>query len=177
MFFDPLSTWLVVLLADGIIAANEKFGSSSALGEWERECIMQHNRELNDAIRDVKESTGYSEESYEKIKCHISFAASRYPSNGSYEHIRIDLDNQKYIISVLEECAKICSQKPEEASRKRAEEYNQALTTIKNRYNAALIRREEQKTTDAGCIKWFVLIVTMILAFIGFLILLKTIFD
>lgn len=30
MFFDPLSSWLVVLIADGVILANEKIGINSS---------------------------------------------------------------------------------------------------------------------------------------------------
>ena len=145
MFFDPFSTWLVFLLAYVVIVANEKWGSRSALGKWEQECIMQNNRDLNDAIRCVKESVGYSEEAYEKIRCHIGFAANRYPSNGSRQYIVIDLDNQEYIIGLLEKSAKMYGEQTDESSQRKAEVYRSVVIEAKKRYEEQCIEEKKQE--------------------------------
>ena len=46
MYFDPLSAWLVALIADGVIVAGEK-GNSGAAAEYHKKSIKQNNDILN----------------------------------------------------------------------------------------------------------------------------------
>ena len=68
MYFDPLSTWLVTLIADGIIVAEEKLGGGTAQAKYDQERIKQGNEGLNGNIRKVrKDYELYSPEwAYEK---------------------------------------------------------------------------------------------------------------
>ena len=53
MYFDPLSAWLVSLIADGIIIAGEK-SNSGAGAEFNQKCIEDYNKYLNADIRRIK---------------------------------------------------------------------------------------------------------------------------
>lgn len=119
MFFDPLSTWLVVLIADGAIVANEESGINSSQAEYERECINKLNLQLNDGIRRIKTNDGSSapEYIYERIKLAIDGTMKEYPFSCGRGQVVLDLDNQKYIIAILEKCAVAYSTKsPQKAA-------------------------------------------------------------
>ena len=109
MFFDPLSAWLVVLLTEGAIVANEKFGINASQAEYERECVLEKNKWLNSDIRRIKENNGFSspEYIYERIKSAVDVTMKAYPFNCGRGNIVLDLDNQKYIIAILEKCAEV----------------------------------------------------------------------
>ena len=106
MYFDPLSAWLVSLIADGIIIAGEK-SNRGAGAEYNQRCIQDYNRFLNGDIRRIKEKYGLilAEDAYKQIQLHIT-STKRCLQFCTNVQITIDLDNQEYIISVLEECAK-----------------------------------------------------------------------
>jgi hypothetical protein len=52
MYFDPLSAWLVALIADRIIIAGEK-GNSGAAAEYHKKSIKQSNDIMNAQIRRI----------------------------------------------------------------------------------------------------------------------------
>ena len=107
MYFDPLSGWLVALIADGIMIASEKSHSGSA-EQYHQQNIKQRNRILNADIRRIKEkySLVLAERAYEQIQMHIKVIRNSFSFQQHRGQIIIDLDNQEYIISILEECAK-----------------------------------------------------------------------
>ena len=106
MYFDPLSAWLVSLIADGIIIADEKTRGGSA-SEYEEKRIQQGNAMLNGDIRRIKAKYGYDlpEMALDQVKLHIRVTQNSFPFQKAYGRIVIDLDNQDYIIELLEKCA------------------------------------------------------------------------
>lgn len=50
MYFDPLSAWLVALIADGIVVAGERSRGGSA-SEYDQKRVKQANEMLNGDIR------------------------------------------------------------------------------------------------------------------------------
>lgn len=136
MYFDPLSTWLVTLIADGIIVTNEKFGDSSAQSQYDQERIKQGNQWLNSDIRRVKEKYGLfsPEMAYNQIQLHIKTTKNTLAFKYANGQIMIDLDNQEYIILVLEACAKrYNNDSPVEEHRKKAEWYKKAAIEARKR--------------------------------------------
>lgn len=57
MYFDPLSSWLVALIADGIVVAGERSRGGSA-SEYDQKRVKQANEMLNSDIRRVKDKYG-----------------------------------------------------------------------------------------------------------------------
>lgn len=136
MYFDPLSTWLVVLIADGINLAGEKIGVSSAQSEYDRERIKRGNEWLNADIRRIKKDYGLilPEMAYEQIQLHIKTTKNSLAFKYTDGQIVIDLDNQEYIIEVLEECAKRFSKyEAVEEYRKKSEWYKNATAEARRR--------------------------------------------
>lgn len=147
MYFDPLSTWLVVLIADGINIAGEKFGDNSAQAEYDRERIKQGNEWLNGDIRRVKNKYGLDlpEMAYEQVQRHIRATKNSLAFKYTNGQIVIDLDNQEYIIALLEECAKRFSQYDSvEKYRQKTEWYKNAA--IEARRRKELYAKELEKT-------------------------------
>lgn len=107
MYFDPLSAWLVALIADGIMIAEEKC-SGGTIDEYHRKIVMQGNESLNGEIRAIKRmySLNQAELAFNQIKQKIHLIKNSYFFKSANGQIVIDLDNQEYIISLLEECAK-----------------------------------------------------------------------
>ena len=139
MYFDPLSAWLVSLIADGIMIAEEK-SNRGAGAEYNQRCIQDYNRFLNGDIRRIKEKYGLilAEDAYKQIQLHIQ-STKRCLQFCTNVQITIDLDNQEYIISVLEECSK----KYDEYYKKYSlEEYRQKAEWFKN---AAIEARQKKE--------------------------------
>ena len=57
MYFDPISTWLVSLIADGIVVAGNK-GKCFSVTEYEQKRINEANASLNANIRRIKDKYG-----------------------------------------------------------------------------------------------------------------------
>lgn len=152
MYFDPLSAWLVALIADGINIADRNLGVNSARVEYDKKNIKLHNEMLNGNIRRVKEEWGLScpEHVYEQIQMHI-WVTQRDPAFKSANgRIIIDLDNQEYIIAVLEECAKRYSEEsPVEEHREKAKFFKNAAVEARKRYEQYTIEFEKKRIKDA----------------------------
>ena len=135
MFFDPLSTWLVVLIADGINLAGEKLNGGMA-AEYDDKTIKICNEQLNEYIRKVKKDYGLilAERAYEQIQLYIKIVRKNYSFQYAHGQIVIDLDNQEYIIALFEECAKKYSKYEDvEEYRQKAKEYNDAAIEARQR--------------------------------------------
>lgn len=107
MYFDPVSSWLVALIADGIIVANDRIGNDR-LSKFHQDCIKQANESLNRDIRNIKYEYGLNDAiiAYEEIERLITSTITFV--NGRPGVVVIDMDNQEYIIELLEECSKCC---------------------------------------------------------------------
>lgn len=152
MYFDPLSTWLVVLIADGINIAGEKFGGNSAQAEYDRKRIKQGNEWLNGDIRRVKNKYGVTlpEMAYDQIQLHIRTTRNSLVFKYTNAPIVIDLDNQEYIISVLEACAKRYSeQSPVEEHRNKAKFFKNAAVEARRRKEQYAKELEETRIREA----------------------------
>lgn len=79
MYFDPLSAWLVSLIANGIVIAGEK-SKGGSIAEYHQKNIQQSNRMLNANIRRIKEKYGLvlAESAFEKIQLHIRTVTKSY---------------------------------------------------------------------------------------------------
>lgn len=177
MYFDPLSAWLVTLIGNGILIADEK-SRGGTIAEYHQKNIEQSNRSLNADIRRIKEKYGITlaEMAYEQIECHIKAIKKSYSFEAANGQIVIDLDNQEYIIAVLEECAERFSQyESVEKYRQKAEWYKNAAIEAKQRkeryakeLEEARIKeskeREKQQTTSN------ILLVIGLVIFVGFII-------
>lgn len=137
MYFDPLSAWLVALIADGIIITNEKLDGNSAQAEYDRKRIKQQNEWLNADIRRTKDKFGMimPEQTYESIQRRIKVTKDSFVFKYTNAPIIIDLDNQEYLISLLEECSKRYSQYSNE-------KYLQKAIWFKNAAVEARLRKE-----------------------------------
>lgn len=147
MIFDPLSAWLVALIADGITIAGEK-GNSGAAAEYHKKSIKQHSDILNAQIRRTKDSYGLflPELAYERIQIQIKAANNHCFANGQ---IVIDLDNQEYIIAVLEACAKRYSERTYDEAVKKAAWYKNAAIEARQRKEQYAKELEETRIREA----------------------------
>lgn len=179
MYFDPLSAWLVALIANGIAIVDEK-SRGGTIAEYHRERIEQNNRSLNADIRKIKEKYGLTlaEMAYEQIERHIKIIKKSYSFEAANGQIVIDLDNQEYIIAVLEECAKQFSKyESVEKYRKKAEWYKNAAVEARQRkelYAKELkethIREAKQQEKDQtisiiGLVAGLIILVTFVILF------------
>lgn len=151
MYFDPLSAWLVTLIADGIFAVGD-FAQSGTVAEYHQKSIMQSNNKLNADIRRIKGKYGlsFAERAYEQIQAHIRVArksVSRHSANGQ---IVIDLDNQEYIIAVLEECGERFSQHESERLRQKAAWYKNAAYEARRKKEIYAKEAEEARIRKAA---------------------------
>ena len=128
MFFVPLTSWIVALIADGIIVSKEKFGGKRARAEYEEACIKHLNNSLNSDIRKIRKEYGLipAEMAYEQIHRRINIAKKSYPFNFSCKQMSLDLDNQEYIIDLLEACSKWYSKYNYAEAKRKAEWYKRA---------------------------------------------------
>ena len=138
MFFDPISTWLVVLIADGMLIADEKCKSKS-VAEIDRNRVKRCNEMLNGDIRRIKNKYGLilAEEAYNQIKLHINVTKNSFSFQYAHGQIVIDIDNQEYIIQVLEACAERYSKYDN------VEEYHKKAEWYKNAAIEARRKKEE----------------------------------
>lgn len=152
MYFDPLSTWLVVLIADGINIAGEKIGGRAKLSEYDQKCIKQANEWLNGDIRRVKDKyeLALPEMAYEQIQLHIKTTKNSIAFKCANGQIILDLDNQEYIIAVLEECAKRFSKyEAVEKYREKAEWYKNAAVEARRKKELYAKELEESRIREA----------------------------
>lgn len=174
MYFDPLSAWLVALISNGIAIVDEK-SKTGTIDEYHRKNIEQYNRFLNADIRRIKERHGvaYPEAAYNEIQIHIK--ATQRNLSFHQGQINIDLENQEFIISLLEECAKYYSEFSSEKFHQKAEWFKNAAIEArqkKEQYAKKLEEnrikeekeREKQQTTSK------ILLVIGLVVFVGFVI-------
>ena len=90
------------------------------------------------------------EYSYNRIQQYIN-ECQRSPEFGSGKAtIRIDLDNQDYIISLLEACAQTYSQYSDDEHCKKAEWFNNAVIDARRKKEQYAKKLEEAKTANAN---------------------------
>ena len=151
MYFDPLSAWLVALIADGIIISGEK-GNSGAVAEYHKKSIKQSNDIMNAQIRRIKDKYGLvlAEQAYEQIQLQIKVTKNSFSFQYAHGQIVIDLDNQEYIIAVLEECAKRFNKYDSvEKYRQKAEWYKNAAVEARRRKEQYAKELEENRIKEA----------------------------
>ncbi len=151
MFFDPVSTWLVTVLVNGATAAKEKWGDVG-LTEYEKECVAQRNQFLNDFIRREKKSFGLAcpDDTLGDIKRYIdrNFTNS-YLFEPGRGQIVIKLDNQDYIIELLDACAKLYGKYSTEEAQKKEEWYRNAAIEARKRKEQYITARKEARIREA----------------------------
>lgn len=176
MFFDPISSWLVVLIADGVVASWDKGRSGAAASGYEQKHVKQANAALNGDIRRVKNKYGLNlpEMAYEQIKLHINITRNSFSFQHANGQIVLDLDNQEYIIALLEACSKWYGKHPYGEDRKKAEWYKNAAIEArrqKDLYTQELeenrIREAEQREKEQALSNIYVVVgLTIFVAFI-----------
>jgi len=176
MYFDPLSAWLVALIADGIVIAGQKSTGGTAV-EYHQKNIKQRNANLNGAIRRIKEKYGLTlaEMAYEQIQLQIKIAKNSISFQHGNGQIVIDLDNQEYIISVLEECSKWYGKYSYEEAKKKAEWYKNAAVEARRRkeqYTKQLeeTRIREAKEQEKQQVVSNILLIIGLVIFVGFIV-------
>lgn len=150
MFFDPISAWLVALIADGVVAGANGV-SINVQTKYEYERVKQLNESLNNDIRRIKNQYGVTlaESAYNQIQLHIKFVKNSYPFNCSRGQIVIDLDNQDYIIVLLEECSRWYSNYSDEESQKKTKWYKEASLEARRRKQLYAKQLEETRMREA----------------------------
>lgn len=136
-------------MADGIAIVDEK---SKGGREYHQKNIQQSNRMLNADIRRIKEKYGLilAEMAFEQIQLHIKVTKKSYPFQSANGQIVIDLDNQEYIIAILEECAKKFSQyESVEKYRQKAEWYKNSAIEVRKRTEQYAKELEETRIREA----------------------------
>lgn len=150
MYFDPLSAWLVTLIVNGILIADENSGGRK-ISEYKQDEIKRINNHLNADIRSIKEKYGLrlSELAYKQIELHIKIIKNSYSFKSTGGQIIIDLDNQEYIINILEECAKNFSQYESKEYREKAEWYKNAAIEARQRKELYAKKLEVNRMMEA----------------------------
>lgn len=177
MYFDPFSAFLVNLIADGIVVAGEKSRGSSA-SEYDQQCVKQRNEFLNADIRQLKNKFGLRlpELAFESIQRSISVTKDSFAMRYANGQIVIDLDNQEYIVALLEECSKSYSQYSHDSAKQKAEWFKNASIEARRRMEicakeleATRIREAKQRENEQYIS--FIFMVIGIMIFFAFLIL------
>lgn len=150
MYFDPLSAWLVALIADGIVVAGERSRGCPA-SEYDQNRVQQANQRLNSNIRQVKNKYGLDlpELAYEQIQLHIRVTKNSFSFQYAHGQIIIDLDNQEYIIVLLEACSKCYSKFSYDEAKNKAEWYKKAAIEARRRKDAYAKELEEARMMKA----------------------------
>lgn len=102
MYFDPVSAWLVALLADGILLFDEKNRGNWASHNYHKESAAFYNRSLNNDIRKIKEKYQLDlfDGALNQIKLHIIGTQKRILEHNGV--LILDSDNIQYIVNLLE---------------------------------------------------------------------------
>ena len=137
MYFDPVSSWLVVLIINGVELAEEKIGGRIAQSRSEREYIKERNKWLNAELRKIDDLD--PEAAFRRIERAIKY------THLSPEQITIRLANQDYIITILEKCAKKYSEYSYEEAREKAAWYQKAASEAKQKREQHMKQLKEKK--------------------------------
>ena len=150
MYFDPLSAWLVTLIADGIIIAGEKSRGGSA-AEYNQQRVKQANNMLNGDIRRVRSKYGLDlpELAYEQIQLHVRVTKKSFSFQYAHGQIEIDLDNQEYIIALLEACAESYSKYSYDEAVNKTQWYKNAAIEARRRKELYAKELEETRIREA----------------------------
>lgn len=126
MYFDPLSAWLVALIADGTVASGGRRNGSTS--EHHQKYIKLSNETLNQDIRRLRQASGLTspETTYDQIKLLVQQTRNDPSFQCAHGHIIIAQDNQEYIINLLEACSKWYSKYPDAESKNKANRYKRA---------------------------------------------------
>lgn len=172
MYFDPLSAWLVALIADGVVASGGRHNSS--MSEHHQKYVKLSNETLNQDIRRLRQERGFTspETTYEQIKLLVQQTRNDPSFQCARGHIIIAQDNQEYMINLLEACAEWYSKYPDAESKNKANRYKRAAKEareIAKNLEETRIREEakEKRTT-------LILLVVAIISLIFIMIRLNT---
>lgn len=104
MFFDPLTTWLVALIGDGIVISNSHT-SNSQMTQHYKESGKLKNDSMNANILKIRDD-GYFNAEYalEKIKHHVEYAQKSYEIKHGYAEFEISRESYEFILKLCEEC-------------------------------------------------------------------------
>lgn len=104
MFFDPLTTWLVVLLGDGLVISSNHV-SDSKMAKHYREMAKMHNGMINGTILRLC-NKGYSSAEYalQEIKRSVEFAQKQTEFREGYAKLEISPESYEFIVKLCEEC-------------------------------------------------------------------------
>lgn len=122
--------------------------SSHKVFEVQQKTRKEYNDSLNSAIRRIKNERGlnYAVQTYDEIDQLISSTANA-PGNSAFA-IDIDMDNQEYIIELLEECSKRCRKLSYKEARLDAAWYKDAAIEARKRKEQYAIRLEEKRISE-----------------------------
>lgn len=124
MFFDPLTSWLVVLIADSISASSNHV-SNAQMAEYYKKSAKRVNNIMNGSILALRDK-GYvsAEHALRDIKIHVEWAQKSYEISHGYAKLEISRESFEFIIKLCEECQAKFSDDYETYSRI----YNERLT-------------------------------------------------
>lgn len=104
MFFDPLTSWLVVLIADSISASSNHV-SNAQMAEHYRNSAKRTNSIMNGSILALR-NKGYVSAEYalRDIKVYVEWAQKSYEISHGYAKLEISRESFEFIIKLCEEC-------------------------------------------------------------------------
>ena len=107
LFFDPVSAFIVAAVADSIIIYSEKSKNGSS-EEYVEKRIREGNLSLNGDIKRIKQRYRvlFPDRALEEIKMNIENTKKNFSLYNAYGRVVIDLENQDYIIALLDACEK-----------------------------------------------------------------------
>ncbi len=104
MYFDPLTTWLVALFADGIIISGEH-ASGAKMAQYYKASAKRTNEMMNGSIMSIRNKGYFSAESaLRDIKFHVEWAQKSYEIRQGYAKLEISRESFDFIVKLCEEC-------------------------------------------------------------------------
>ena len=131
----------------------------------------------DDQLKYLKEKYGLvlPEMAYEQIQLHIRVTKNSFSFQYAHGQITIDLDNQDYIIALLEACSKWYSEYSYDEAKKKAEWYRNAANEARRRkelhakeLEEARIKEVKQRESDQAMSNIF--LVVGLIIFVAFII-------
>lgn len=151
MFFDPISTWLVSLIADGSIVSSENY-SSRPDSEYTKERIKTINGEMNAQIRNIKKKYGTNLPTlaYEAVQIQTTAARNSLISWGIGEYnIKFTEESMDYLIDLFEACAEFYKEFTAEEFYDKYREFKDAASRLRTEKKECIIRMQEEKERKA----------------------------
>lgn len=103
MYFDPLSSWLTVIIANGMVESSN-YVSNSQMIQIRNDSVKRINGIVNGSILNIRKG-GYisPEQALKDIKNHVEWAQNSYEMRHGYGKLEISRESYEFIVKLCEE--------------------------------------------------------------------------